>query len=255
MGILNLTPDSFSDGGRYQRLDAALFQVEKMLQDGASIIDVGGESTRPDSKSISSAEELDRIMPTLEAILQRFQTVVSVDTQKPEVMREAIRLGVQMINDVNALQAEGALECIQSSNVAVCVMHKKGEPVTMQEKPQYIDVVSEVKQFLQERITSLVAANVDLNRIIVDPGFGFGKTLAHNLTLLEHLQEFCDLNAPLMVGLSRKLEKSLGIPTEVRVNSSAEFAGLAVKQGARILRVHDVGSTVNAIKNLSQLSS
>lgn len=247
MGILNLTPDSFFDGGCYQTLDQALFRVEKMLEEGAAIIDVGGESTRPGAKAIPIEEELDRIMPILEAILQRFQTIVSVDTQKPQVMREVIRLGVHMINDINALQAEGALESVSSSMVAVCVMHKQGVPETMQEKPQYIDVVSEVKHFLQERLASLAAANVTLDRILVDPGFGFGKTLPHNLTLLQHLKEFCDLGVPLMVGLSRKLEKSLGVPVPDRMNSSKELACFAVKQGACIIRTHDVGSTVQAL--------
>lgn len=248
MGILNLTPDSFFDGGLYQRLDQALFRVEKMLEEGATIIDIGGESTRPGAKVISTEEELNRIGPTLEAILQRFPTIISVDTQKPLVMREAIRLGVHMINDVNALQAEGALEIVGSSQVAVCVMHKQGVPETMQQKPQYIDVVSEVKHFLQDRIIDLAAMNVKPNRILVDPGFGFGKTLSHNLTLLQHLEEFCDLGVSLMVGLSRKLEKSLGIPVPDRVNSSRDLACLAVKKGARILRTHHVGVTVQALK-------
>jgi len=249
MGILNVTPDSFSDGGRFFSRDAALRQAETMVAEGAAIIDVGGESTRPRAPAVSEQEELDRVLPVLEAILANLPVAVSVDTSKPGVIREALHRGASMINDVRALRGPGALAAVAGSDAQICLMHMQGSPTTMQDSPRYGDVVAEVKAFLDERIRACVAAGIARERLIVDPGFGFGKTLAHNLGLLRRLAEFHDLGQPLLVGLSRKstIGQLLNAPPAQRLHGSLAAAVIAAWQGARILRVHDVKPTVEAL--------
>lgn len=250
MGILNITPDSFFDGGRYTHLDHALFQAEKMQKEGAAIIDVGGESTRPGAEPVSLQEELDRVLPLIEKISANLDVVISIDTSKPKVMLEAARLGAGLINDVNALQAEGAIAAAVSTDLPVVLMHKQGQPKTMQQAPQYESVVKEVLAFLRIRITACEAQGLTKNKIILDPGFGFGKTLKHNLTLLKDLVLLESLQCPILVGLSRKsmIEAILDIPAEDRMNASVALALMALERGARILRVHDVKPTVEALK-------
>lgn len=250
MGILNVTPDSRYGSNHYHQLDRALYHAETMVKEGAAIIDVGGESTRPGAVSVSLQEEMDRVMPVIAALQQTTETIISVDTRKPEVMREAIVQGVDMINDVCALQVTGALDFVAKSQVAVCLMHMQGEPATMQQDPYYDDVVSEVKEFLKQRLQICLAAGIAPERIVIDPGFGFGKNLRHNLILLKHLAEFRSLNVPILVGLSRKsmLEKLLGLPVDERLPGSLALAVLAVSQGAAIIRTHDVKPTVEAVK-------
>lgn len=249
MGIVNVTPDSFSDGGRYVLRDAALAHARRLLEEGADILDVGGESTRPGSLPVSAQQELDRVMPVIEG-LRGISAPVSVDTCKPEVMRAALAAGVSMINDINALQLPEALAAVAGSAAGVCLMHKQGAPQTMQEQPHYQDVVSEVKNFLRSRIAAAEAAGIARNRIVVDPGFGFGKMLAHNLALLRGLSGFKELDMPLLVGLSRKsmLGEITGQDVQQRLPASVAAALLAVQRGARILRVHDVRATVDALK-------
>lgn len=250
MGILNVTPDSRYGSDHYGRLDSILFHAEQMVKNGAAIIDIGGESTRPGADSVSLQEELDRVMPVVTALQQRIDTIISVDTRKPEVMREAIVNGAHLINDVCALQAEGALEIIAKSSLAVCLMHMQGEPPTMQQNPHYENVLGDVKFFLNQRLQTCLAAGIASERIVIDPGFGFGKNLQHNLKLLKHLAEFQFLNVPILVGLSRKsmLENLLGLPVEERLPASLALAVLAVSQGAKIIRTHDVKPTVEAVK-------
>lgn len=251
MGILNLTPDSFSDGGQFTEHTAALRHAEIMLEEGADIIDIGGESTRPGASEVSVDDELARVIPVLAAIKKQFAVPVSVDTSKPEVMRAAIDNGVDMINDVRALQADGAIEACADSEVAVCLMHMQGQPGTMQSKPAYRDVVAEVADFLQIRKAACVSAGIASSRIYLDPGFGFGKTLEHNLSLLAHLQELQALDNPLLIGISRK--SMLGAllddaPVDQRLYASISAAVIAAMQGAAIIRVHDVKATVDALK-------
>ncbi|AXQ29198.1 dihydropteroate synthase [Solimonas sp. K1W22B-7] len=250
MGILNVTPDSFSDGGVHATLEQACERARQMVAEGAGIIDIGGESTRPGAASVSEAEELDRVVPVIERLARELDVVLSVDTTKPLVMREAIRAGAEMINDINALRAESAVETAAASGAAVCLMHMQGEPRTMQQDPRYQDVVGEVHAFLQERIRHCLAAGIGRERIAVDPGFGFGKRLEHNQALLGRLAAFDDLGCPLLAGLSRKsmFGQLLGLPVERRLPASLAAAVLAAWQGARILRVHDVGPTVEALK-------
>jgi len=249
MGILNVTPDSFSDGGRFFFRDAALKQAETMVAEGASIIDVGGESTRPRAPTVSEQEELDRIMPVLEGILAHLPVAVSVDTSKPGVIREALRLGVSMINDVRALREPGALDAVAGSDAWICLMHMQGNPATMQNAPVYDDMVADIKGFLRQRMDACLQAGISRERLMVDPGFGFGKTQAHNLTLLRRLGEFHDLDLPLMVGLSRKstIGNLLNAPPEERLHGSVAAAVIAAWQGAWILRVHDVRPTAEAL--------
>ena len=250
MGILNVTPDSFSDGGRYTQLDKALFQAEQMLSDGAAILDIGGESTRPGAADVSEQDELQRVIPLIEAIRQRFDCVISVDTSKAAVMSAAIQAGVDIINDVRALQEPGALEVAVSAQQPVCLMHMQGAPRVMQHAPQYRDVVAEVKQFLLQRAAQCEQAGVRKEHIILDPGFGFGKSLAHNYELLKQLDIFCADGYPVLAGMSRKsmIGQLLNEPVEQRLAGSLACATIAAIKGARIIRVHDVKETVQAVR-------
>jgi dihydropteroate synthase len=251
MGILNVTPDSFSDGGRFLALDAALHQAQRLIAAGADIIDIGGESTRPAAQPVSVAEELDRVMPVLEKVRQESPILISVDTSKAEVMREAIAAGVDIINDVRALRNDGSLAAVASANqVRICLMHMQGEPRTMQQNPRYDNVVNEVKTFLLERVQTCLAAGISPNRLWLDPGFGFGKTEEHNLLLLKHLTVLTQLGYPLVVGVSRKsfLGQLLNKPVTERLYGGLALAVLAVTQGAQIVRTHDVAATVDALK-------
>jgi len=250
MGILNITPDSFSDGGRYQGLEFALTHAESMIQDGASMIDIGGESTRPGAPSVPLEEELRRVMPALYA-LRTLDVALSVDTTKPEVMREALIAGADMINDINGFRAPGALAAVQDSDCGLCVMHMQATPATMQQAPQYGDVVEEVIRYLAGRVDQMTAAGIERARICVDPGFGFGKTVEHNYALLQGLACIRDaLDLPVLAGMSRKsmIGAVTGRPVEQRVAGSIGAALAAVAQGARIVRVHDVAETVDALK-------
>jgi dihydropteroate synthase len=249
MGVLNVTPDSFSDGGRYFDLDEALAQARRMAEEGAAIIDVGGESSRPGAAPVTVEDELDRVIPVVEAIAATLDVAVSIDTCKPEVMREAVAVGATMINDIRALRQEGALEAAAGLNAAVCLMHMKGEPRTMQEKPDYGDVVAEVMEFLAGRVAACVDAGIARERITVDPGFGFGKTAAHNIELLAGLRRLLELELPLTAGLSRKstLGVLTGRPVDERMPAGLAAAVLAVERGAHIVRTHDVGPTVDAM--------
>jgi len=251
MGVLNRTPDSFSDGGRFAGFDAAFAQVERMTKEGADIIDIGGESTRPGAADVSVQEELDRVMPLIEAVRVRFPVPLSIDTSKPEVMRAAVAAGAAMINDVYALRRPGALDAAATSGAALCLMHMQGEPRTMQKDPHYADVTAEVKEFLEDRAQAALAAGMPKERIVLDPGFGFGKNLEHNLMLLRRLPEIAALGYPLLVGLSRKSMIGTllgGKPVEERVQGSVAAAVIAVQNGAAIVRVHDVAPTVEALK-------
>lgn len=249
MGVLNVTPDSFSDGGCYLQPDAALRRAEIMAAEGAAIIDVGGESTRPGALLVTVQEELDRVLPVVERLTQALSIPISVDTSKPEVMREAARVGAGLINDVRALQAPGALDVAAASGLPVCLMHLRGEPATMQQVPRYSDAVAEVYAFLAERVQICEAAGISCDRILVDPGFGFGKTLEHNLRLLRHLNRFTDLAAGVLVGISRKsmIGLLLNTPVTERLSGSLAAAVIALWQGAKIIRTHDVRETVQAL--------
>ncbi|KPK14161.1 MAG: dihydropteroate synthase [Betaproteobacteria bacterium SG8_41] len=250
MGILNVTPDSFSDGGRFVDLQHALVHAHAMVADGAAIIDVGGESTRPGAQAVSVDEELARVIPVIEALRRELDIPVSIDTGKPEVMRAAVVAGAGFINDVYALRLPGALEAAAALGVPVCLMHMQGEPRTMQESPQYGDVVRDVTNFLGERLDRCVSAGIPRERLLIDPGFGFGKTLEHNLELLRRLDEFAGLGVPLLVGLSRKsmIGKALGLALDDRQHASVALALMAVQRGARIVRVHDVRATHDALR-------
>jgi dihydropteroate synthase len=250
MGILNVTPDSFSDGGVFLSRDNAIAQALRMAQEGAGIIDVGGESTRPGARPVSAQEEMDRVLPVVEALHSRIHLPISIDTSKPEVMRAAVAAGAGFINDVQALRAGGALAAAVELKVPVCLMHMQGEPRIMQDRPEYADVVGEVRDFLKERLDACMDAGIPASRLVVDPGFGFGKTLEHNIELLRGLKKLCSLGAPVLAGLSRKsmIGKALGLPVEQRLHASVALALMAVQQGARIVRVHDVGPTVEALR-------
>ena len=249
MAVLNITPDSFSDGGRFVGLDAALVQAERLIADGADVLDVGGESTRPGAESVSVDAEIARVVPVIEAIAARFDVPISIDTSKPEVMCAAVAAGAGLVNDVNALRAEGALDAVAELKVSVCLMHMQGEPRTMQEAPHYDDVVGEVKRFLADRVLACRIAGIDPKRVVIDPGFGFGKSLEHNLALLAQLGQFANIEAPLLVGLSRKrmIGTITGRDVDQRAIGSAAAALLAVERGARIVRVHDVAITHDAL--------
>jgi dihydropteroate synthase len=251
MGVLNVTPDSFSDGGRFLATDVAVAHALRMVEEGADIIDVGGESTRPGAEAVSADEEIQRVLPVIERLREATAAVISVDTSKPQVMRAAAAAGAGLINDVRALAGEGALEAAIAGGCAVCLMHMKGDPRSMQRAPSYVDVVEEVREFLDERVDVCRAAGLPPERICIDPGFGFGKTLEHNLQLLRHLRALGS-DLPIMVGLSRKsiVGRLTGRPPDERVYGSVALAVMAVINGARIVRVHDVAATVDAIKTV-----
>jgi len=250
MGILNVTPDSFSDGGRFSQRDAALRHAEAMVNAGASLIDVGGESTRPGARPVSPAEELERVAPVVEVIAAELDVIVSVDTSTPVVMRECAGLGAGLINDVRALRRDGALDAAADSGLPVCLMHMRGEPGSMQQNPQYTDVVAEVCDFLGERLAACAAAGISAERVILDPGFGFAKALEHNLGLLKHLEALHAFGRPLLVGVSRKsmIGQVLGREVGERLSGSLALAALALVKGAHILRVHDVAETVDVVR-------
>lgn len=250
MGVLNVTPDSFSDGGRFACVDAAVEAGLRMVAEGAALIDVGGESTRPGAQPASLEDELQRVLPVIERLRAASAAVISVDTSKPEVMRAAAAAGAGFINDVRALRGPGALEAAAASGCGLCLMHMQGEPRTMQVAPHYTDVVGEVRSFLTARVVACRRAGIDAARLTVDPGFGFGKNLEHNLTLLRHLAELAVDGTPLLIGLSRKstVGTLTGRPPGERVYGSVALALLAVLRGARIVRAHDVAATVDALK-------
>lgn len=257
MGILNTTPDSFSDGGQHYsskslQLDSVLKHAEMMLRAGASIIDVGGESTRPGALPVSEAEELDRVVPVVEALVARFDALVSVDTSRPSVIVESAKVGAGLINDIRALSVEGALAAAVQAQLPVCLMHMKGTPSTMQYEAEYSDVVDEVNQYLKARASVCVQAGIDEDQIILDPGFGFGKTLQHNLALLKRLPETLALGYPVLIGFSRKtmFGELLGRAVNERLAGSLAGAVLAAQKGAHIIRVHDVAETVDVLKVL-----
>jgi len=252
MGIVNVTPDSFSDGGHFHSPELAIVHALQLIEQGADLLDIGGESTRPGAKSVGVEEELGRILPVLEG-LSHCGVPLSVDTLKPEVMRAAIRAGADMINDVNALQSLGALQAVADSEVAVCLMHMQGEPRTMQHDPRYQDVVAEVKAFLAARIAASEQAGITRERIVIDPGFGFGKSLEHNLALLHGQDTFQELGVPLLAGLSRKsmLGALTGLGVAERMLPSVVAAVISAMKGAKILRVHDVTETRQAMKIVS----
>ncbi|SFP79384.1 dihydropteroate synthase [Pseudomonas borbori] len=257
MGILNVTPDSFSDGGRFGQRDAALRHAEAMLRAGASLIDVGGESTRPGARAVSPVEELERVAPIVEAIAAELDVIISVDTSTPAVMRETARLGAGLINDVRSLQRDGALDAAADSGLPVCLMHMRGEPTTMQQNPRYDDILSEVRVFLSERMAACAAAGIAVERLILDPGFGFAKTQEHNLRLFKHLQSLHELGRPLLVGVSRKSMIGRALNREVgeRLYGSLALAALAITKGAHILRVHDVPETVDVVRMLAAVEA
>ncbi|MCC5884086.1 MAG: dihydropteroate synthase [Halomonas sp.] len=250
MGILNVTPDSFSDGGRHVALDDALRHAERMLAEGAAIIDVGGESTRPGSQPVSTQEEFDRVVPVVERLVRELDALVSVDTSNPEVMREAASLGAGMINDVRALTRDGALEAALGTGLPVCLMHMQGEPQDMQHAPYYDEPIEDaVAGYLASRVAACEAVGLRRERLLLDPGFGFGKSVEHNLRLLNRMERLTDLGLPLLVGMSRKsmIGKVLGRPVEERLPGGLALASLAIERGARILRVHDVGPVMDAV--------
>lgn len=260
MGILNTTPDSFSDGGQHYRngrlcLDLVLTRAQQMLNEGADIIDVGGESTRPGAAPVSEAEELERVVPVVEVLVRELGAIVSVDTSTPVVIREAAVAGAGMLNDIRALQRDGALHAAAATGLPVCLMHMQGQPATMQERPRYRDPVDDVKQFLRERVSACEQAGIARQRLVLDPGFGFGKNLNHNLELLRRLPEFAELGCPLLVGLSRKsmLGELLGRDVSERLPGSLALAMAAAERGASIIRVHDVAATADVLKVLRAL--
>ncbi|OCA52539.1 dihydropteroate synthase [Photorhabdus namnaonensis] len=250
MGILNVTPDSFSDGGAHNTLDMALRHAEKMINEGAAIIDIGGESTRPGADEVSEQEEVERVVPVVEALAQRFNIWISVDTSKALVMSESAKAGAHLINDIRALQEPGALESAAKSGLPVCLMHMKGQPRTMQDAPHYENLLSEVKQFFTEQIERCVMAGIAKDKLVLDPGFGFGKNLTHNYQLLAHLNQFHQFGLPVLAGMSRKsmIGQLLHVPPQERVVGSVACAVIASMQGAQIIRVHDVKETVQAMQ-------
>lgn len=250
MGIVNVTPDSFSDGGRFVSTDLAVEHALQLIAEGADILDIGGESTRPGATQVSLDDELSRVVPVIEALSAITTVPLSIDTYKPEVMRAAIAAGADIVNDVRALQEDGTLEIIANSNAGVCMMHMQGTPQTMQQNPSYIDVVAEIKQFLVGRVNVALAHGIMKERILLDPGFGFGKTTAHNISLIRHLDTLAELGLPLLVGLSRKsvLGKIAGGDEQQRLHASIAALVISAMKGAKILRVHDVKATVDALK-------
>ncbi|HEY8354176.1 MAG TPA: dihydropteroate synthase [Methylophilaceae bacterium] len=250
MGIVNVTPDSFSDGGRYATVEKAVAHGLQLVSEGADILDIGGESTRPGATPVGQEEELERVLPVIEQLSKTAGVPISIDTYKPEVMRAAIAAGADIVNDIRALQEPGALDVVAASNAGVCLMHMQGLPQTMQFDPRYDDVVQEVNAFLAERLAMAEAAGIARERVVLDPGFGFGKTTAHNLELLRQLDVTLGLGRPLLVGLSRKsvLGQVTGGDVSVRLHASLAASVISVMKGARIVRVHDVKATVDALK-------
>jgi dihydropteroate synthase len=257
MGILNITPDSFSDGGRFAQRDLALRHAESMMLAGATLIDVGGESTRPGARSVSSVEELERVAPIVEAINAELDVIISVDTSTPAVIRETARLGAGLINDVRSLRRDGALDAAVATGLPVCLMHMRGEPTDMQNDPRYTDLVNDVTGFLRERMEQCVTAGIPVENIILDPGFGFAKNLEHNLSLFKHLESLHTLGRPLLVGVSRKsmIGKVLDKPVDQRLHGALALAALAMVKGAKILRVHDVPETVDVVRMIAAVES
>lgn len=257
MGILNVTPDSFSDGGRFRQRDEALRHAAAMVAAGASLIDVGGESTRPGALQVSADEELQRVAPVVEAIAAELDVIISVDTSCPQVMRESARLGAGLINDVRSLRRKGALQAAAESGLPVCLMHMQGEPETMQKNPHYDDLLAEVQAFFAERMAACAAAGIVAERIILDPGFGFAKNLQHNLSLFKHMQVLHDFARPLLVGVSRKsmIGQALGREVDQRLAGGLALAVLAVAKGACILRVHDVAETVDVVRMIAAVEA
>ena len=257
MGILNVTPDSFSDGGRYSNLDAALRRAEQMHALGASIIDIGGESTRPGAAVVTAQQELDRVAPLVERITQECDVIVSVDTSTPAVICESARLGAGLINDVRALQREGALEAAAATDLPICLMHMRGEPQTMQNEPYYDDVAAEVIAFLQERINACAQVGIVAERIVLDPGFGFAKNTQHNYELFKRMPELHQLQRPLLIGVSRKsmVGNILQQPVDQRLYGSLALAVMALERGAKILRVNDVAQTMDGLKIFNAVQS
>ncbi len=257
MGILNVTPDSFSDGGRFRQRDEALRHAAAMVAAGASLIDVGGESTRPGALQVSADEELQRVAPVVEAIAAELDVIISVDTSCPQVMRESARLGAGLINDVRSLRREGALQAAAESGLPVCLMHMQGEPETMQKNPHYDDLLAEVQAFFAERMAACAATGIAAERIILDPGFGFAKNLQHNLSLFKHIQVLHGFARPLLVGVSRKsmIGQALGREVDQRLAGGLALAALAVARGACILRVHDVAETVDVVRMIAAVEA
>ena len=257
MGILNVTPDSFSDGGRFAARDAALRHAAEMVAAGATLIDVGGESTRPGARPVSPVEELERVASVVEAIAAELDVIISLDTSTPAVMREGARLGAGLINDVRALRRDGALEAAADTGLPVCLMHMLGEPGNMQQNPHYQNVVAEVCDFLAQRMAACAEVGIPAERVVLDPGFGFAKTLAHNLSLFKHLDELHVLGRPLLVGVSRKsmIGQALGREVHERLPGGLALAALAVAKGACILRVHDVAETVDAVRMVAAVQA
>jgi dihydropteroate synthase len=253
MGILNVTPDSFSDGNRYATLDAALERAARIIEEGATIIDVGGESTRPGAAAVDEALEIARVVPVIEGIAATSDIAISIDTSKPQVMAAAVAAGACIVNDVRALRAPGVRSWAAAAEVGVCLMHMQGEPRTMQDSPHYDDVAAEVARFLVRERDACIEAGLDREAIALDPGIGFGKGLAHNLTLLKELPRFAALGAPLLVGVSRKsfIGRILGKPVDERLYGGLGLAALAAAMGARIVRTHDVAATRDAIGMVS----
>ena len=250
MGILNVTPDSFSDGGKHNSLIHALTHANDMINAGATIIDVGGESTRPGAAEVSVEEELERVVPVVEALAQRFEVWISVDTSKPEVIRESARAGAHLINDIRSLQEPGALEAAAETGLPVCLMHMQGDPQSMQQSPHYQSVLADVDAFFMQHIARCEAAGIKKEQLILDPGFGFGKNLSHNYQLLAHLADLHHFGLPLLVGMSRKsmIGQLLNVGPSQRLTGSIACAVIAAMQGAHIVRVHDVKETVEAMR-------
>ncbi|EKN4706278.1 dihydropteroate synthase [Yersinia ruckeri] len=250
MGILNVTPDSFSDGGRHNNLENALHHAQAMITAGAKLIDVGGESTRPGAAEVSEQEELDRVIPVVEALAKRFEIFISVDTSKASVMTESANAGAHLINDIRSLQEPGALDAAAATGLPICLMHMQGQPQSMQQSPHYDDLLADVNRFFADNIERCGAAGIAKSKLLLDPGFGFGKNLAHNYQLLARLAEFHHFGRPLLVGMSRKsmIGQLLNIPPQQRVIGSVACAVIAAMQGAQIIRVHDVKETVEAMR-------
>ncbi|ENC9554377.1 dihydropteroate synthase [Aeromonas hydrophila] len=250
MGILNVTPDSFSDGGHFNQLERAMTHARQMVAEGATLIDIGGESTRPGAPDVSEQEELDRVIPVVERMVAELEVMISLDTSKAAVMREGCAAGAHLINDVRALLEPGALAAAAVANVPVCLMHMQGQPRTMQAEPHYDDLLGEVRAFFDERIAACLAAGIRREQLLLDPGYGFGKTLAHNYQLLAQQEKLLDYQLPLLVGMSRKsmIGNLLGCPVDERLAGSLACALIGMQRGARIIRVHDVRATMDALR-------